>query len=103
MTQAGAFFRLPRELRDEIYRHHFTMDDGLNVIHDTNKLRYSQKGSSMPLALVYMCKLIDVETRGLELQMNLITFTTAPLCVKSTANRASRIDQVTNSLYMFMA
>jgi len=80
-------FRLPRELRDEIYAHYSHEDDGLLYDFPSRSLRFvNERG----LELSYTCKAIAEEMRGVSLQVNTVTF--APSCGEtegSTSKHAS--------------
>lgn len=67
--------RLPRELRDEIYKHYFTTRDGYRIDPTTNTLRASD-GSPINLSLRLTCYAIAKDTEGLALQYNTIHATT---------------------------
>lgn len=64
-------FSLPRELRDEIYRHLVHEEDGW--IHNTT----SNKLYGVDLSLSYTCRLAAAELEGLALRTNKITILTA--------------------------
>jgi hypothetical protein len=68
-TQSRLFL-LPRELRDDIYKHNVAQEDGYLYNPSTQKLL------NVDLALSYTCHLLAREMRGLSLLMNPITFTT---------------------------
>lgn len=63
--------RLPRELRDEVYKHYFTTRDGYRIDPTKNTLRTSD-GSPINLSLRLTCYAIAKETEGLALQYNTI-------------------------------
>lgn len=86
MASESAFLNLPRELRDEVYRHYVTFEDGLVYNFD-----YDGKGSAgshnilrnlapannrdpIDLALRSTCRQVHRETEGLILKLNTITF-----------------------------
>ncbi|KAI4683901.1 uncharacterized protein J4E84_006741 [Alternaria hordeiaustralica] len=66
---------LPRELRDLIYDHYFSVDGG--YVHDfaSNKLRQAD-GQNIELSLVLVCRQIADETRALGLRINTLRFST---------------------------
>jgi len=67
-------FRLPRELRDEIYAYYSHEDDGLLYDFPSRRLRFV---NGRGLELSYTCKAIAGEMRGLPLRFNTITFTSS--------------------------
>ncbi|KAG8160914.1 hypothetical protein KVR01_009178 [Diaporthe batatas] len=86
MASTCALLNLPRELRDEVYRHYVTFEEGLvyNFDYDAkgheescNNLRNlapANNTDSIDLALRSTCKQIHGETDGLILKFNTITF-----------------------------
>lgn len=87
MACESAFLNLPRELRDEVYRHYVTFEDGLvynfeyggqeekpksqNILRN---LVPANKRGRIDLALRSTCKQIHWETEGLILEFNTIAF-----------------------------
>jgi hypothetical protein len=69
----SAFFQLPRELRDLIYEHYFRCDGGYVYNTETRKLRRAD-GDPISRALAFTCRQAASELKGLEFQMNAITF-----------------------------
>lgn len=86
MAYESPFLNLPRELRDEIYRHYVTFEDGLvyNFEYGGQEKPKSQnilgnlvpanKRNRIDLALRSTCKQIHWETEGLILEFNTIAF-----------------------------
>lgn len=62
-------FRLPRELRDLIYRHYLFQEDGLVYNFEPNKL-------TIDLSLTYTCRVAAFEPGGLALRLNKVVFRT---------------------------
>lgn len=74
MNQDGSlFFRLPRELRDDVYRYYIVDGDGFTYDLKHDRLR-TTSGAKIDLALQYTCKRVASEMDGLVLQLNTITF-----------------------------
>ncbi|KAF2497118.1 hypothetical protein BU16DRAFT_349988 [Lophium mytilinum] len=74
-------FRLPRELRDEIYGYVFYKPKGLRFDERTRRLRGMrdwEKEESLDLAINYTCKAIHEETLDLSLKVNEIHFGASP-------------------------
>ncbi|KAF1849327.1 uncharacterized protein K460DRAFT_89135 [Cucurbitaria berberidis CBS 394.84] len=69
------FFRLPREIRHEIYGHYVWEERGYIFIPGSGKLRTTD-GPPVDLALGYTCKRVAEEMDGLALTMNSVTFRT---------------------------
>jgi hypothetical protein len=67
------FFRLPRELRDEVYAYYVSEEGGYVQEPTTRKLR-TFHGKAIDLALNLTCKRIALEIDGFGLRMNAITF-----------------------------
>ena len=67
-------FRLPRELRDEIYDY-YTHEDGYIFEPSTQKLRLPT-GNPIELALSYTCKRVTKEMNGMALRKNSVEFRT---------------------------
>ena len=66
------FLDLPRELREIIYRHYVQEKDGYYFDIESGKLRAS--GHPIDLSLMYTCKTVAAEMRGLPLSTNRVTF-----------------------------
>jgi hypothetical protein len=70
---------LPRELRDDIYAWYLLADsdrdDAYVYNFETNKLRRADK-QSIDLGLMYTCKTVAAEMRGMPLRLNTVTFRT---------------------------
>ena len=64
-------FRIPRELRDEIYAYYAHEDDGLLYNYASRSLRFVN-GRELDLSVT--CKAIAEEMRGVSLQVNTVTF-----------------------------
>ncbi|KAF9871336.1 hypothetical protein CkaCkLH20_11257 [Colletotrichum karsti] len=86
VSLSNGFLRLPRELRDVIYKMYVTVDGGYkcdsNILVES-KLRGEARGrltqangEPIDLSLAYTCRIIANEMRGLALQTNNITFST---------------------------
>ncbi|KAI4614485.1 hypothetical protein J4E83_007139 [Alternaria metachromatica] len=75
MTLLKGFHKLPRELRDQIYEEYFTLEGGYRYNHKTNKL-LTAKGEAIHLSIRLASRQIAVETRGLALKLNTISFST---------------------------
>ena len=71
--QHSLIFRVPREIRDEIYFYYFWEKDGYLYDQSCRSLRKANR-ESVDLALGYTCKTIAQEVRGLALELNTITF-----------------------------
>jgi hypothetical protein len=69
------FLGLPRELRDLIYGHYLRTESGYRYNFDRNALT-QYDGTPINLEIMYVCRQIAAETRGLALGGNTITFTT---------------------------
>ncbi|CAI6338881.1 unnamed protein product [Periconia digitata] len=72
---ASPLFRLPRELRDEIYAYHVYEHDGYFHSFASGKLSCSDQ-RPIDLDLMFTCKAIAQEMRGVALLTNKVTFTT---------------------------
>ena len=79
---------LPRELRDKIYVEYLSIDNGYVYVFDQGKLRASDPAQRIELNLMYTCRLVADEMRGLPLRLNAITFRT--LCSEDISRRAGR-------------
>ncbi|KAF5968733.1 hypothetical protein FCOIX_11258 [Fusarium coicis] len=69
------FLRLPYEIRRNIYRAYFALDDGYVYQPESDKL-VAADGQPLDLALMYTCRFIASETKDLPLQHNVVTFST---------------------------
>ncbi|KAE9961217.1 hypothetical protein EG328_004697 [Venturia inaequalis] len=72
-----AFFKLPRELRDTIYKYYFHHEDGYEYHHDSGKMgtQLSTSASSQhSLALMYTCRAVYQETKYVALSVNTFIF-----------------------------
>ncbi|KAK4457308.1 hypothetical protein QBC42DRAFT_279417 [Cladorrhinum samala] len=76
MTSHFPFLRLPREMRDKIYKDYLFLDDGYVFDFESNKLRTSDS-QPVDLNLMYTCRLVAAEMSGLPLRINTVTFRTA--------------------------
>ena len=76
MQLQSPLFRLPRELRDQIYGHYLLCDTGLEYNFDKNKLTRAD-GEHIDLSLTYVCRQAAAELHGLALRLNTVTFRTA--------------------------
>lgn len=96
MASESPFLNLPRELRDEIYRHYVMFEGGLDYnfeydgqgrANSQNILRNLAPASStdrIDLALRSTCKQIHRETEGLILKFNTITFSNTRISRKNS-------------------
>ena len=75
MASRRGLLSLPRELRDMIYQPYLELDDGYAYNGVSGKLR-STSGKPISLDLMYTCRLINEEMKGLALRSNKITFAT---------------------------
>ena len=82
MQLQSPLFRLPRELRDQIYGHYLYCESGLEYDFDKNKLTWAN-GEHIDLSLTYACRQAAAELHGLTLRLNTVTF-------RSTSPGASR-------------
>lgn len=71
----GSLLTLPYELRYDIYKHYFTLDNGYAFQPGPGKLA-SSEGQPLDLALMYTCRLIAEETKNLPLRFNTVAFST---------------------------
>ena len=67
------FLSLPRELRDIIYHYYVFEDEGYHFNYELGKLQASNN-RPISLTLMYTCKSIAAEMRGLSLRTNVIKF-----------------------------
>lgn len=75
------FLSLPHELRHMIYREYFTLDKGYAFQPGSGGQLGSGKlgtfdGEPLDLALMYTCRFIASETKGMPLTCNTISFST---------------------------
>ncbi|KAF2438899.1 hypothetical protein P171DRAFT_504383 [Karstenula rhodostoma CBS 690.94] len=75
--QSSPFFRLPRELRDEIYRYALLEPGGYHYDPISGKLR-TEQGSAINLSLCYMCRQVATETFSMPLQEITLRFSSYP-------------------------
>ncbi|KAF1840739.1 uncharacterized protein K460DRAFT_359315 [Cucurbitaria berberidis CBS 394.84] len=71
-------FRLPRELRDEIYAHYTFEENGYFHQIDTGKL-YLADRQPIDLRLMYTCRAVAAEMKGAALRTNTVTFQTGDI------------------------
>ena len=74
-SPASLFLRLPRELRDIIYRYYLEEEDGYAFDYPSGKLR-TLNNQSIDLALMYTCRSVAAEMSGKALRINQVTFRT---------------------------
>ncbi|WQF85229.1 hypothetical protein CDEST_10243 [Colletotrichum destructivum] len=67
------FLKFPNEIRNHIYKDYLLLDEGYELNPHTNKVRIS-KGRPIRFDLMYTCKRVAMEMRGLPLSLNTITF-----------------------------
>jgi hypothetical protein len=67
------FFRLPQELRDEVYNHYVWEKEGYLYNSITRKMEKSN-GQAIDIALNFTCKSIANEIGGLALKSNDLRF-----------------------------
>lgn len=99
-----SLFKLPRELRDQIYIHYFVTENGYRHFDTaTNKLRLhsqcnrlEETTSLIDLSLLYVCKAITLEARDVPLSVNPISFTTASLHDRQSSELAKRFERAIN-------
>ncbi|KAI7785572.1 reverse transcriptase [Diaporthe eres] len=96
MAAESAFLSLPRDLRDEVYRHYVTYEDGLvyNFEYDGEKsaksrnilrnLAPANNRDPIDLGLRSTCKQVHRETEGLILKFNTITFSNTRISRKNS-------------------
>ncbi|KAI4962300.1 hypothetical protein J4E86_001332 [Alternaria arbusti] len=82
-------FRLPRELRDEIYEYYVQETNGYHYESNSGKLRMDS-GERINLGLQYACRRTFAEMDGIALRTNTITF-------RTTLDLPSVSDQLTDS------
>jgi hypothetical protein len=71
MSEPQGIYKLPRELRDQIYDDYFALDGGDTLNPCTNKLT-TTNGDRIDLSLRSTCQLIAHETRGTALKSNAV-------------------------------
>ncbi|RMJ16029.1 hypothetical protein BHE90_014521 [Fusarium euwallaceae] len=71
----ASIFTVPYELRYEIYKHYFTLDDGYVFQPGPGKLATAD-GRPLDLGLMYTCSLIANEAKDLPLRFNTVSFST---------------------------
>ena len=76
MQLQSPLFRLPRELRDQIYGYCFVCETGLEYDYSKNKLTRTN-GEHIDLSLMYTCREAAAELQGLALRLNKVNFRTA--------------------------
>ena len=76
MQLQSPLFRLPRELRDQIYGHYLVCETGLEYDFWKNKLTRTN-GKHIDLSLIYTCREAAAELQGLALRLNKVVFRTA--------------------------
>jgi hypothetical protein len=74
--QQSRLIQMPRELRDRIYGEYLSTDGGYVYNFDVGKLRASDPKQRIELNLMYTCRQMANEIRGLPLRLNTITFRT---------------------------
>ena len=75
MASQAHILALPSELRVLIYQHYLYEKDGYSLNHETQNLTRIEN-QPIDLALMYTCKLIAQEMKGLAFNLNLITLST---------------------------
>jgi hypothetical protein len=75
MAELKGFYKLPRELRDQIYICYFSLEGGYTLNPLTNRLRTSD-GSNIDLGLRLVSLRIAHETRGVALKSNAVDIST---------------------------
>ncbi|KAI0836694.1 hypothetical protein F5Y06DRAFT_101005 [Hypoxylon sp. FL0890] len=76
MAMDSRFLELPRELRNIIYVY-YVLGDGYIYDSQTRTLK-TAKGSPIDLALMFTCRQVACEMKGVALRNNTITFRTVP-------------------------
>lgn len=66
-------FRLPRELRDNIYAYYAHVEDGYHHNVDTGKLSPANR-EPIDLDLIYSCRAVADEMEGVAFRLNTVTF-----------------------------
>ncbi|KAK8112486.1 hypothetical protein PG984_013012 [Apiospora sp. TS-2023a] len=102
---ASPLLRLPRELRNAIYRAYVLVDGGYVLDPHAKKLRKAK--ATMPsqadgsnvidLSLMYTCRQVASEMRGVALGANLVTF--KPVYSEELRLRAGRYLELMDALY----
>ncbi|KAK1973341.1 hypothetical protein LZ30DRAFT_611134 [Colletotrichum cereale] len=70
------FFRLPREIRDIIYRQYVLCEGGYVLNPHTNKLTSGSNNQPIDLSLMSTCKRVAAEMKHMALAVNILTFST---------------------------
>jgi hypothetical protein len=78
-----SFHQIPRELRDVIYDYYISQDAGYYFDSNSGRLR-CLSGEHIDLSLMYTCKTIAVEMRGVAFKNNAIHFNTAQITGRCT-------------------
>jgi hypothetical protein len=76
LQQQSPLFRIPRELRDEIYAYYAYDEEGLAYDYPTKRLKYASS-RDFDLDLSFTCRIAADELKRFILQINTITFTSA--------------------------
>ncbi|KAK4076919.1 uncharacterized protein Triagg1_3886 [Trichoderma aggressivum f. europaeum] len=79
MSSTFSFLHLPPEVRNRIYAHYVTVKGGYVFNFESGKLvAAGSEGDTQPIdqALKFTCRQVAEEMRGLDLALNLITFST---------------------------
>jgi hypothetical protein len=96
--QQSTLFRLPRELRDNIYEHHAHDEDGVFYDYASDKLRYTDKSKHEERnALTRSSKQADEEMQGVAMRANTMTFFRAHsdkdgICFNDLNSKAGRFE-----------
>jgi hypothetical protein len=102
--QQSPLFRLPREVRDNIYEHYAHDDEGVFYDYASDTLRYADKSKHEERnALTRCCKQAAEEMRGVAMQANTITFFPARsdkdgICFQEIDSRAGRFERLVQSV-----
>jgi hypothetical protein len=98
--QQSPLFRLPRELRDNIYEHYAHDDEGVFYDYASDTLRHADKSNHEERnALTRCCKQAAEEMRGVAMQANTITFFHARsdkdgICFHDLDSKAGRFERL---------
>lgn len=71
------FTKLPREPRDTVYEHYFYQADGYEYHQESGKMGTKNRSSGSDrhlLALMYTCRALYYETKGVSLRINTLVF-----------------------------
>ncbi|KAF2675670.1 hypothetical protein K458DRAFT_471229 [Lentithecium fluviatile CBS 122367] len=93
------FLDLPRELRDEVYLHYVHVEGGLHFDFETGLLR-TVDGAPINLSLMYTCRQIVFDMKGLALSANTVNFSTVLVESCDTRARAAHFDSFMEGLAM---